>query len=272
MTQFPASLLPARTMRATRSVFSGTMINLWSGILLLGIALFIGVWQGPGIWRDIRIAQDPAALANFDVRNGECSFRRFFTTCEADVDYLYVGMPFEAHISFAFVDFSSRDYSVQVVIARGNPELATLDLGIDMLWNRIAVFAVLVLLLGGLGLRALYVVVATMRENRAAREGGAVRPVLLEITRSDKVWGAKAIAYRRKPEGNEKTAAASARFGKKDEPVWFLASDGAYHPVGVEMDGVRRPILLDAALARLDFSEAERAALRAALPQPGAAA
>jgi len=266
----PAALLPLRPMRARRAVFAGTAVKVFSGVLLVVMVSFMAVWQGPGIWRDIQISGDPVTMASSEVRNGQCTSRRFFTTCEADVRYNYRGKDVATHIAFAFIDFSSDDYTVEVVISEQKPQLATLDLGLDMLWNRIAVFFVLVGGLGVLGLWGLFGAWRSFSDNRAARRGGRVSPVLLTLTQSSKVLGGKVIAYRSAE--SKKSPVASARLKKSMEPIWFAVSDDTYHAVGVQMEGVRLPILLEDTLERLDFTDAERQASRAALPQPAGAA
>lgn len=253
-------------MRATRSVFAGAIAKLLSGILLLVLTGFVIVWQGPGIWRDIQISQNPIEVNQFEILDGECRSRRaFFTTCEADLSYTYEGKMIESHTSFAFVDFSTSDYYVGVVISADRPAMATLDLGLDMLWNRIAVAGVLIVLVGGIGLAALWGFFSTISDNRKAKRGGLVTPVALEVTNNKKVLGGKTMAYRPATPGKRRSAAAAARLGKTEEPIWLNGSDGEIYAVGAKIEGLKHPVLLDESLNRLDFTQEERVDFNAAL-------
>src|SRR5690606_11320709 len=82
---------------------------------------------------------------------------------------------------------------------------------------------------------------------------------------SKKVLGGKTMAYRPATPGKRRPAAAAARLGKAEEPIWLNGSDGEIYAVGAKIDGLKHPVLLDESLNRLDFTEAERAAFNAAL-------
>lgn len=271
MIELPHTLFPARPMKATRSVFSGAIVKLFSGILLLAVTAFVAIWQVPGIWRDIQINQNPIEVNQFNILDGECRSQRvFFTTCEADLSYTYEGKTIESHTSFAFVDFSTSDYYVGVVISADRPAMATLDLGLNMLWNRIAVAGVLIVLVGGIGLAALWGFFSTISDNRRTKRGSPVTPVALEVTNNKKVFGGRTIAYRAVTQGKRRPAAAVARFGKAEEPIWLNGSDGEVYAVGARIDGLKHPVLLDETLNRLDFTEEERADFNAALDEGSA--
>ena len=113
------------------------------------MAIGLGIWQGPGLWRDWQISQNPLTMPTGDLLDGECGTRRGLTDCEARLVYDCGGRSYDTHVSLAVLDFSSGDYEVELVISRDRPELATVSLGLDMLWNRLAVFAVFMLFFVG---------------------------------------------------------------------------------------------------------------------------
>lgn len=271
MIEFPPNLLPSRPMRATRSVFAGAGINLFAALMMLGLGFGLAIWQAPGIWRDIQISQNPVEVADFDILDGECRTQRgIFTSCEADLVYTYEGKTIESHTSFAFIDFSTSDYYVGVVISGDRPSLATLDLGLDMLWNRIAVGAGFVLLFLVLGIVALRAFVRTVRDNGRAKRGGTVTPVPVEITQNSKVLGGRVVGYRIPGTGKGRRPAATARFKKSEGPIILNGADGNEYAVGVLMEGIDNPILLDEALTRLDLSQEERSAFNVRLDEGSA--
>jgi hypothetical protein len=141
--------LPNRSLAVSKRPFSMPAAFAFTVVVLTALAVGLAWWQGPGLWRDWQINQDPLTVKEWDLVGGECSSRRGLTDCEADIVYSFKGQNYEKHISLAFLDFSSNDYMVEVVISRDDPELATLSLGLDMLWNRLAVFAVFMLLFAG---------------------------------------------------------------------------------------------------------------------------
>lgn len=273
MIALPENLFPSRPLKATRTVFDGAAWMLFSILLFLGLAVAFAMWQAPGLWRDIQIAQNPIEVRDFDILDGECRTQRaIFTTCEADLRYSYEGKTIESHTSFAFVDFSTSDYYVGVVISGDRPAMATLDLGLDMLWNRLAVGAVVMALLVGLSIAGIVGFLRASRGNRRARQGGRVRPVALQITQNKKVLGGRSIAYAPIVEGKKKATPVSTRFSKKSEPILLNGDDGMVYAVGAQMEGVRHPILLDNDLTRLDFTEAERMNFNTALDAGSASA
>lgn len=266
MVQLTGVAFPSRPMKATRSVFAGGIAKLLSAVLFLGFALGLGIWQGPGLWRDVQIAQNPVEVYDFDILDGECRTQRaILTNCEADLRYTYEGKTIESHTSFAFVDFNSGDYYVGVVIKGDQPWLATLDLGIDMLWNRLAVGGGFFLLFAGLTIGGVVGFIRTVRDNGGARAGGQVTPVALDVLQNSKVLGGRTLGYRVAGMGKKKFPAATVRWKKDDEPVWIESADGGVYALGAQMEGVKQPILLDQKLERLDFNASERMTLNTAL-------
>lgn len=230
-------------------------------VLIMSV-LFVGlaIWQGPGLWRDIQISRNPQVLGNGRVLDGECSTRRGLTDCEARLVYDYNGQSYDKWVTLAFLDFSSSDYEVDVVISRDDPELATLSLGLDMLWNRLAVFAGFLLLFGGGAIAMLVTALHGRAANRAASAPGRLAAMPVNIAGIN----GRYVSYAdpAKPRRMLRT-----RLEAGQAPLWAVDEAGKTMGVAVKAEHVALPILLDAGLERLDLSAAEREAALAAFAE-----
>lgn len=261
---FTALALPNRTLTLAPGPIASQR-GLWlSAIILLGLGIGLALWQGPGLWRDVQINQNPQVLRNVQTIDGECSTRRGLTDCEADLVYTYEGQRYEKHVSLAFIDLTSSDYEVEVVVLRGNPELATLSLGLDMLWNRLAVFSVFVLIFFGLPLGSLYNAARTRRINRALAVPARMSLVPVEIGAVNTDRKGTHVTYVDRLKGPKSARSTHTRFAKGQEPMIAIDETGKPAGVAVIAEGVAVPVLLDAGLERLDLSATEREAALAA--------
>lgn len=255
--------LPNRSLAIAPRPFAMPAGFLFTVVLLSALAIGLVIWQGPGLWRDWQINQDPQTLEDWDLRDGECSSRRGLTDCEADITYSFKGKTYEKHISLAFLDFSSGDYLVDVVIARGNPDLATLSLGLDMLWNRLIVFGVVMLLCVGGTLGMIVNALGTLAGNRAAATPGRLTLVPVDIAEVKNSAGRAMVSYVDHLKGRANRTTRT-HFAKGQEPL--IGLDEAGKPVGlaVKLDHVAIPVLLDSNLERLEIADSERQAALAA--------
>lgn len=265
--------LPNRSLAVARRPFSLPGALLFTLVMLTGLCVGLSWWQGPGLWRDWQISQKPLTLQDWDMLDGECNSRRGLTDCEVELAYSYKGQDYRRHVSLAFLDFSSDDYMVDVVIAEGNPELATISLGLDMLWNRLAVFAVFMLLFGG-GLIAMIVnAMQASAANRAAAVPGRLTLVPVDIAEMKKAGGGLAVSYVDQLRGGSKRT-THTHFAKGTGPLIGLDEAGKQIGIAVKPDHVRLPILLDSNLDRVELTDTERqtalAAFHAEQEQRGA--
>lgn len=226
---------------------------------MLALTVFLAWWQGPGLWRDWQINQNPQVIPSGDV-DGECSMRRGITTCDAHLTYSYNGEDYARDVSMSFLDFSSSDYSVDVVISRGNPGLATVTLGLEMLWNRLAVFGVLMLLIGGGAIATLIAGIRAWRSNRDAAIAGSLTLVPLEVTDMRVDRGSLFVTYLDRLKGPKSKRLTYTKFDKGQDALLATDDRGATVGVGVKLEHVAVPMLLDSRLERLDLSETERRA------------
>lgn len=255
--------LPSRAIGVSRKPFSPSRGFAFGIVTMLALTVFLAWWQGPGLWRDWQISQNPQVLPSGDI-DGECSMRRGITTCDAHLTYSYNGEDYASDASMSFLDFSSSDYAVDVVISRGNPSLATISLGLEMLWNRLAVFGVLMLLIGGGAIGGLIGGLRVWRNNSAAQPAGRVTLVPVEVTDMRADRGTLFVSYFDRLKGPKSKRVTHTRFRKGQDALLATDDRGATVGVAAKLEHVAVPVLLDSKLERLDLSEAERhAALEA---------
>lgn len=251
--------LPSRAIAVSRGPFAASRGFAFSLIVLLALSVFLVWWQAPGLWRDWQINQNPQVIPSGDI-DGDCRSNRGLTTCDAHLTYSYNGQDYARDVSMAFLDFSSDDYSVDVVISRGKPELATISLGLEMLWNRLAVFAVgMVLLVGGL-LAMLIVGIRAWRNNRAAQSVGSLTLVPVEITDMQTDRGALFVTYIDRLKGLKSKRTTYTRFAKRQDALLATDDKGETVGVAVKLEHVAVPVLLDSKLERLELTDTERRA------------
>ena len=251
--------LPSRAIAVTRAPFAASRGFAFGVITLLALTVFLAWWQGPGLWRDWQINQNPQVIPSGNI-DGDCRMNRGITTCDAHLSYSYNGESYESDASMSFIDFSSDDYAVDVVISRGKPELATISLGLEMLWNRLAVFAVLMLLIGGGAIATLLAGYKAWRNNRAAQTLGALTLVPVEITAMQQDRGALFVSYIDYLKGPKSKRLSYTRFAKRQEALLGTDESGKTVGVAVKLEHVAVPVLLDSQLERLDLTDAERRA------------
>lgn len=264
-----ASVLPNRPIRVKKTGVWPGIFQYLGTLMLLGVASFIAIWQGPGIVEDWMISQNPVVVQDAQITDGECSTSKgFFVDCSAHVSYEVKGKSIERDIALMFLDFGSGDYEVDVVRSATQPSKATLSLGLDMLWNRTITVSTLVLALALFGLALFRSGLRTDRNRRMARRPSQLTPVPVPVLQINKVLGGNVVQYQYG--ANKKGAAllTTSRFGRKDSPLW-LEEDGT-HALAVLPEGATIPILLDENLSRLDLSEPERATAREKLNQMAA--
>lgn len=250
--------LPNRSLRINGKPFAMPAAFLFTVVILSVMAVGLAIWQGPGLWRDWQISQNPLTLQDWEMVEGECSSRRGLTDCEADVSYSYQGTSYDKHITLAFLDFSSGDYLVDLVISADDPDLATISLGLEMLWNRLAVFAAFMLLFAGGALAMIWGAINANRANGAAGNAGRLDVVPVHVMGVDEKRGGKFVGYHRIENGKRKGSIIRTHFPAGQEPLMAIGADGGWYGVAVKSDHLSMPVMLDQGLTRLDIPESER--------------
>lgn len=218
----------------------------------------------PGIQRDFEIAKDaerfnPLAKAPSPLLRksqpvtGECSTRIILVECKTKLHYIAAdNRPAQLAINFSLIDFRFGDYEAAPVRSASRPEMMTIDLAINTLWQRV-LFVVLMTSLGVvLVLMAPFSLLGSLKIRRKMLElsGKALHPVSLRITKQAQGH----IFYKfETPSGVKKYKALFV----KEKP--FMLGDSEM--LGVVAAGSDYAYPLDDVLRRLDFTDAERAAI-----------
>ncbi|MFK0166223.1 hypothetical protein [Rhizobium sp. NPDC090279] len=256
---FPTIKLPQRALMLAQGVISTPKASYFSLPILIALTAFMAISEAPGISRDWTINQNPVALDSGDIRDGKCSTRKgFFTTCSAHLNYAYNGQTYDKDVEIMFVDIHAGDYDTNLVISGDHPELATLSLGLDMLWNRIITLAVFVALLGGACIAMIFQILRIWRVRGQLRQAAQLEPVPVEITAFQRRGKRLMISYADKIEGRKTGRAAHTRFEPGQEPLLVGESGGKAVALAVWHENAALPVLLDSRLERVDMTAQER--------------
>ncbi|WP_439617877.1 hypothetical protein [Shinella sp.] len=256
---FPTITLPARALTIKRGAISTPLAYYFSTPILLVIAVFMVMTEGPGILRDYKISQNPLFLQNADI-NGKCTTRKaVFTTCEVDLTYDYDGQRYEKDVEVMFVDFHTGDYETGAVISADQPDLATISLGLDMLWNRIITLSAFAILLGGGSLAMIFLALRILRVRAQLRHPAVLTPIPVEITAIDNKRKRLSVTYADRLSERKTKRVAYTRFEAGQEPI--IIGDAGNNAVALAVwhGNAALPVLLDDLLERIDMSDQERA-------------
>lgn len=258
--------LPSRPLSLARNVISTPNAYFWSTPIILALAVFLFVSEAPGVIRDFQISQNPLVLEDGDVQNGKCTTRKaVFTDCEARLVYSYGGRNYDTEVEVMFVDFHSGDYETGLVISADHPELATMSLGLDMLWNRIITLTLFVVLLGGMSLGMIFLGIRIWRVKGQLRRPARLIPVPVEISAFDRKRGVLSITYNDKIAADKTGRSAYTRMKSGQEPLIVGEANGKAIGMAVRHGNTALPVLLDDRLQRVELTDAERAAALAPL-------
>ncbi|MDR6817728.1 membrane protein YdbS with pleckstrin-like domain [Neorhizobium sp. 2083] len=266
----PSLVLPARPLSLARDVISTPRAYFWSAPVILALAVFLIIWEAPGVLRDFQISQNPVFLEDGDVRDGRCTTRRMiFTDCEARLVYSYNGRKYDTEVEVMFVDFHMGDYETGLAISADHPELATITLGLDKLWNRIITLTLFSLLLGGMGLGMVFFALRISRVKGQLRRPAPLKPIPVEITAFDRKRNILSITYNDKLAADKTGRSAYTRMTQGEEPLIVGEANGKAVGLAVRHGNTALPVLLDDRLQRVALSDEERAAALAPFHQHG---
>ncbi|RYD21368.1 MAG: hypothetical protein EOP69_01190, partial [Spirochaetia bacterium] len=255
----PSLVLPDRPLALSPDAISTPGAYFWSTPIILALAMFFFVWEAPGVIRDFQISQNPVLIEDGDVQNGRCTTRRaILTDCEARLVYTYRGQTYDTEVEVMFVDFHTGDYETGLVISGDRPELATISLGLDKLWNRIITLAAFVIILGGMGLAMIALGFRIWRVKRRLRHPALLTAMPVEITAFDRKRGVLSITYNDKIAADRTGRSAYTRMRSGQEPLIVGEQGGKAIGLAVRHGDTALPILLDDTLQRINLSDEER--------------
>lgn len=257
----PSLTLPNRPLSLAPDVISTPRAYFWSTPVILLLAIILFIWEAPGVYRDLQISQNPLVLESGDIRNGRCTTRKaIFTDCEARLIYSYNGKNYDTEVEVMFVDFHMGDYETVLVISADHPELATMSLGLDKLWNRIITLSVLTVLLGGMAVGMIFLTLRIWRVKGQLRQPAVLMPVPVEITAFDRKRDVLSITYNDKIASDKTGRSSYTRMKQGREPLIVGAANGKPLGLAVRHGKTALPILLDSGLQRVSLTNEERTA------------
>ncbi|MFO1202833.1 MAG: hypothetical protein U1E58_09390 [Tabrizicola sp.] len=258
--------LPERPLKLSRKARTGYLAAYLGALVLIAIGAFLMVWEAGDLQRDWKISRNPVVVDG-EVRDGECTTRKaIFTDCEGHLVYAVDGTQYETDVALMFVDIHTGDYMVNIVRSADEPQLATMSIGIDKLWNRLGLFGFLMLCTVGGGLVLLWQGAQNMRAASILARPAAFSAIPVSIESAAKS-GKRTNYTIRDPAGRRPKKKFIASFRRNEEP-FLVETDRGVVGVAVKHPASPVPILLDSELKRLDLTPEERDAAVAALRGP----
>lgn len=255
----PEIALPHRPLSLKSSAVSLPRGFFWFVPVIMVLAGFIIWWQGPGLWRDYQISLNPVVLEDGDIRNGKCTTRKgVMTECEAKLSYKYQGRAYETETHFLFVDIHSGSYLTELVISADRPELATLTLGLEKLWNRAICFAVLGGLMVLLSGAMVFLAIRVWRVRGQIGRPAEVTLIPVAVTAAKKSGKRLFVTYVDKLAPGMTKRTAYTLFGRDEEPLLLTDPQGNLVGAAVRHGKTALPVMIDAGLQRIDLTAEER--------------
>jgi hypothetical protein len=270
---FSGISFPSRPVAVRGNVIQPPRGYAFLTLMMLVFAGLIAFWQAPDLIKDIEISKHPLVLQDGNIRDGRCTTRKgVFTDCEAHLAYDYNGKHYERDVELFFVDLHVGDYETDMVISSEKPELATLTIGLDKLWNRVISLAAIVLIMVAVAIGLLFQAFRAGRVRRMLRHPAELTAIPVEITAFDRSRRGLAVTYADKLSSHRTNRAAHTHFAPGEEPLVIGLTEGkgrkpgntkGSQAVGLAVRHGRAPlpILLDSKLDRLELTEEERRAI-----------
>ncbi|NTE88269.1 hypothetical protein [Agrobacterium rubi] len=257
----PTLHLPNRPFSLAPNVISVPRPYFWSTPILLALAAFLLFWEGPGVYRDFLISQNPVVVEDGDIQDGQCTTRKaILTDCKARLVYNVNGQSYDTKVEVMFVDFHVGDYETAVIISADHPELATISLGLDKLWNRIITLTLFTLALGGLSIGMIFLAIRILRAKSQLRKPALLKPVPVEIGAFDRKNDRLSVTYNDKIATDKTGRSAYTRMKQGAEPLIVGEANGKLLGVAVRHGNTALPVLLDNRLQRIELTDEERTA------------
>ena len=255
-----ASAFPKRRMKllatGKQSVSMAIILAATMAILTFVIVYFVM----PDLLYDYKVSKDPVIDTQAEI-HGSCKTRRLvFVDCDMQIKYKATPedrATKEVHHNIWFVSFDPPTTTDAVRYGK-DPSMITTTVALDHLTNRTVMMVSFTLIFGILSLGGVYSAWKSFGFRRITSEQMTLLPVLANIKN---IQNARNVSFETNIDGVKKKGHNILR--KKDVPL-FLSPQGDT-ALGVGIPGTGHVVLLDEKLTVLDFTEQERAALRAAI-------
>ena len=259
-----AAALPKRPFRLKdQPIKRGSIVSILL-LQIMGIGCLAGAYFGmlPDIQRDWVISKDAIPFEKAGISGGQCRVSKvIFKDCKADITFVGSnGRSERRHVELTFFDLHSGSYNTEAVRSASNPDLVTLDLSIQTLWNRIAL-AVLLFVLPGIAMiiGGLYIArsISRTRKQLQALRQAQLRPVSVDILKQGQENGFVATYVCNEISAKKKY---HAHFINKT-PFLLDPTSNPNAALGLTADGVDHVFLVDEELTRLEIDDTERQAI-----------
>lgn len=272
-----ADALPRRPIAVRPPQTVGPLALLGVLALLIGALAGLLGWLGPNLVEDWRFG-DAAPARDVRVEEARCRSRFFaLQVCDATLAQDGTGAAAKRTLWYVFVGAKDKERAVVPLRSRSDPAHLSTDLGQEKLLSRSATLALAVALLA-LCIGAAGLVAQQGFHNLSAfrdLSGQQLTPVVVEIERHNFLPPRRRLWVYLYDDGG-KQGRAFLELPARDRPLFTDASEK--HALALRGAAGGTPLLLDANLACLDLTEAEKAAFYAAcrkalgLPEGGSAA
>jgi len=266
VTQPVLDAFPKRPLQLLGNPTAGRLGYVLLTILLFALAGLFYWMTVPSLLQDWQIAKAPVAMPDAEV-SGHCTTHFVLVSCNGTIRYRVNGKSYTTPSAFVFVDLHFGDYRVSPVRSADHPELATVDIALNQITNRLIMAVVLV---GGCVIGGIYPLTKlgeAGRVKRLRRDGPiAVTPLAVEVLSVATAYGRLIVRFRYVEDGSIKRAATSLRRAKPfmlAPPFPGTKSKGWALAARLPAAGVR-PMVINEALTSFDFTDSERQALKEA--------
>lgn len=250
-------LFPTKPVQVLRTGFSQMLAVIGTIIALVALVGLL-IWQVPELSEDYKISRNYEQVLSGRLLGGSCKTKALvMVECDVKISYMHNSEMQQDKIEFMFINFDmDPDYDTYVIRSTDMPDKVTIALAVEKIWNRIAMVAVLALLLLG----AIWATIKSFWQGRRSAkiltEPIRLHAVAADITRSQGFGIGASIDYSYKPAGGKRVKYSS--FLNKKESLIYLSDNTA---LAALPEGSNIAILMDQKLLRVDFSDDERAAI-----------
>lgn len=263
MTAHPVlDAFPQRPVVVLRSPMMSPLSYILLTLMCVGFAALFPLLVASGLVRDWKISQAPVVVQDANVTDGRCTTHTVIVDCSAKVSYRVNGVTYRSEPSLLFISVGGYDQAA-VVRSRDQPGLATLDIALDQLWNRV----ITAVCLAGLFV-ALLIFIPTQipeawRWRRLVKREVPVDgvPTIVQIRSFKTQYGKTTCNIAWDDDG--RTRKAQIHMGRAKPFVVGAVGDRALALAYRAAPG-DRPVLLDENLTAIEISDDERQPLWAA--------
>lgn len=245
--------LPNRTLKLSNAGDGGLITQILLGLagiaaaLVISYALF-GMTQS--ILKDRKLIDNSITVPAASV-DGECESKKFLSSC--DIEISYKGQTIER--GFTFVDFSSKDYNVEVLAQKDDPSNMNVDLALQKMTNRMLTAGGLLLLALGALIYGISVFRAIPKKQRLKKLMNAPENQPWEFVAVPATIDCDEVSYTTEVDGQPLELALNFQ-GRK--PVLLNSDSDQKQVLGIKAKSQNTTVVLCSKLKNLDLTKTEK--------------